>query len=138
MCLICTVPATLNGDVITRAQFEALQHAMKQLEVRPSLTVFTSFSRTICCCVSEFIVYLFGLWCLLASSALTLLVRLQKTIRPTCRNTALFAYKVLIFVLTKINVENGCLFHLLSALVSSQLNALLATLCRDCRPPSSC
>ena len=30
---ICTVPATLNGDVITRAQFEALQHAMKQLEV---------------------------------------------------------------------------------------------------------
>jgi predicted nucleic acid-binding Zn-ribbon protein len=25
-------PATLNGDVINKAQFEALQHAMKQLE----------------------------------------------------------------------------------------------------------
>jgi len=31
-----TVPATLNGDVITRAQFEALQHAMNQLEVSTS------------------------------------------------------------------------------------------------------
>ena len=28
-----TAPATLNGDVISKAQFEALQHAMKQLEV---------------------------------------------------------------------------------------------------------
>ena len=27
-----TAPATLNGDVINKAQFEALQHAMKQLE----------------------------------------------------------------------------------------------------------
>ncbi len=26
------VPATLNGDVISKAQFEALQHAMRQLE----------------------------------------------------------------------------------------------------------
>lgn len=33
MPIIYAVPATLNGDVITRAQFEALQHAMKQLEV---------------------------------------------------------------------------------------------------------
>ena len=31
-CLSISVPATLNGDVITKAQFEALQHAMKQLE----------------------------------------------------------------------------------------------------------
>ena len=30
-----TAPATLNGDVISKAQFEALQHAMKQLEVKP-------------------------------------------------------------------------------------------------------
>ncbi len=29
-----SVPATLNGDVITKAQFEALQHAMKQLETK--------------------------------------------------------------------------------------------------------
>ena len=28
-----SAPATLNGDVINKAQFEALQHAMKQLEV---------------------------------------------------------------------------------------------------------
>jgi hypothetical protein len=26
-------PATLNGDIINKAQFEAIQHAMKQLEV---------------------------------------------------------------------------------------------------------
>jgi len=32
--VICfTAPATLNGDVVTKVQFEALQHAMKQLEV---------------------------------------------------------------------------------------------------------
>jgi len=43
-CVICTVPATLNGDVITRAQFEALQHAMKQLEVSTALTVFSYLS----------------------------------------------------------------------------------------------
>ena len=29
-----SVPATLNGDVITMPQFEALQHAMKQLETK--------------------------------------------------------------------------------------------------------
>lgn len=28
-----TAPATLNGDVISKAQFEALRHAMQQLEV---------------------------------------------------------------------------------------------------------
>jgi len=32
-CVVDVVPATLNGDVINRAQFEALQHAMNQLEV---------------------------------------------------------------------------------------------------------
>ena len=31
-CSILSVPATLNGDVISKPQFEALQHAMKQLE----------------------------------------------------------------------------------------------------------
>ena len=39
------VPATLNGDVITRAQFEALQHAMKQLEVGTLLFVFSILFR---------------------------------------------------------------------------------------------
>ncbi|KAK2175475.1 hypothetical protein NP493_729g01024 [Ridgeia piscesae] len=32
--LASQTPATLNGDVINKAQFEALQHAMKQLEVK--------------------------------------------------------------------------------------------------------
>ena len=29
-----SAPATLNGDLINKTQFEALQHAMSQLEVR--------------------------------------------------------------------------------------------------------
>lgn len=32
MIFVVLVPATLNGDVITKTQFEALQHAMKLLE----------------------------------------------------------------------------------------------------------
>ncbi|KAI0218823.1 hypothetical protein LSAT2_029545 [Lamellibrachia satsuma] len=32
--LATQTPATLNGDVINKAQFEALQHAMKQLELK--------------------------------------------------------------------------------------------------------
>ena len=31
--IIFPAPATLNGDIINKAQFDVLQHAMKQLEV---------------------------------------------------------------------------------------------------------
>ena len=38
-----SAPATMNGDIVTRVHFEALQHAMKQLEV--SSFLFQMFGR---------------------------------------------------------------------------------------------